>query len=486
MGTISNINNYYSQIQEKHYNSEYEQFKNILLNQKILVRSQALKPYFITKKKREEFLRITDILLNIFEKLTCAYFNNSEIRNLLSVNGRIKDYIGIHPGYSGKSQVAHLDVFYDIKDDSLQFLEINLDNPSYIGMNVLLVGIFNQPPSLKHLSKEFSIKSDSLVDSLYNTLITKYREYCLYYKKQEQKEPNIAIVCSRNSFLKQDVEAIVKLLKKKNINVYYADPRDFVYDDKTLKINGEEIHIIYRDTLNDFFRTESIDKIHSSMRNTILNYTKNVCLKNNFIDHYLRKGYFGHAENIIKAYSENNIRMINPFTSGLCAQKFLFALIQDERFKTLINEEEWDIIKKHTPWTRILGDYETCFHNREINLADFIRVNRQKFVIKPNHGFGGKGILIGKEIKQKDWERKINSIIKSGSKYIVQEYIDIPTESFPVYYNDSFKGFSKQYFNINFWGFNRKFGGCFVRTSEQMIVNVSRGGKLVPVYYVEE
>ncbi len=486
MGTISNINNYYSQIQEKHYNSEYEQFKNILLNQNIPVKSLALKPYFITKKKREEFSIITDILLNVFEKLTCAYFNNSEIRNLLSVNGRIKDYIEIHPGYSGKSQVARLDALYNTKEDSLQFLEINLDNPSYIGMNDLLVGIFDQLPSLKHLSKEFNIGSDSLIDSLYNMLITKYREYCLYYKKQEQKEPNFAVVCSRNSFISQDVETIVKLLKKKNINVYYADPRDFVYDDKTLKLNGEEIHIVYRDTLNDFFRTESTGKIHSSMRNKILNYTKNVCLKNNFIDHYLRKGYFGHAENVIKAYSEHNICMINPFTSGLCAQKFSFALIQDDRFKTLFNEEERDVIQKHIPWTRILGEYETCFHNREINLADFIRVNRKKFVIKTNHGFGGKGVLIGQEIKPKDWERRINSIIKSGSKYIVQEYIDIPTESFPVYSNDSFKGFSKQYFNINFWGFNRKFGGCYVRTSEQKIVNVSRGGKLVPVYFADK
>ena len=98
MGTISNINNYYSQIQKEQYNTEYKRFKNIVLNQNIPVKSLALKPYFITKKKREEFSRITGILLNVFEKLTCAYFNNSELRNLLSVNGRLKDYIGVNPG----------------------------------------------------------------------------------------------------------------------------------------------------------------------------------------------------------------------------------------------------------------------------------------------------------------------------------------------------------------------------------------------------
>ena len=486
MGTISNINNYYSQIQKEIYNTEYKQFKNIVLNQNIPVKSLALKPYFITKKKREEFSRITGILLNVFEKLTCAYFNNSELRNLLSVNGRLKDYIEVNPGYSGKSQVARLDAFYNTKDDSLQFLEVNLDNPSYLGINDLLIGISDQLPSLKHLRNKFILKSDSLIDSLYNMLIIKYREYCTYYKKQEQKPPNTAIVCSRDSFIRQDVDTIVKLLKKKNLNVYYADPRDFVYDKKTLKLNNEEIHIVYRDTSKDFFRTESSGKLYSVIRNKILDLTKNICLQNHFIDHYLRKGYFGHAENIIKAYSDNNVCMINPFTSGLCAQKFSFALIQDDRFQTLFNQEELDIIKKYIPWTRILGKYKTCFHNRQINLVDFIKVNRQKFVIKTNHGFGGKGILIGPEIKQKVWERKINSIIQSGSKYIVQEYIDIPSESFPVYHNDTFKAFSMQYFNINFWGFDRKFGGSYVRASEQKIINVTRGGKLVPVYYVEE
>ncbi len=90
----------------------------------------------------------------------------------------------------------------------------------------------------------------------------------------------------------------------------------------------------------------------------------------------------------------------------MCAQKFSFALIQDERLKALFNEEELDVIKNYIPWTRILGDYKTCFDNREINLIDFIKGNRQKFVIKPNHGFGGKGILIGPRQNRKTGKGK--------------------------------------------------------------------------------
>ena len=485
MDIINKINNYYSQIQKEHYKTEYQLLKSFLLNHKISVKGLTLKPYFITQKKREEFSRITNILLNVFEKLTTAYYNNNEIRNLLPIKGRIKDYITVNAGYLKKQLVARLDGFYNINDDSLKFLEINLDNPSYMGINDLFIKIFDQLPSIKYLKKEFNIKADKLVDSLYNILIKKYREYCTYYKIQEVEDPYIAIVCSRNSFIRNDVDTIIRLFQERNINVNYADPRDFVYDGKTLKLNDEEVNIVYRDTLKDFFRTESSGKIHSNVRNKILDYTKDACMHNSFINHYLKTGYLGHAEDIIKAYSDNKICIINPLSAGPCAQKYSFAIIQDVRFSKLFNEEELDAINKYIPWTRILGKYTTCYDNKEINLTEFIKSNRQKFVLKTNYGFGGKGVLIGPEIEQKVWERKINSVIKSGSKYVVQEYIDIPKESFPVYSNDTFKGFTSQYFNINFWGFDGKFGGCYVRTSEKKIINITQGGKLVPLYYVD-
>ena len=484
MDIINKINNFYFQSTKEHYNTEYQQLRNLLDNYNIRVNNLALKPYFITRKKRDEFSKITEILLNVFEKLTSAYHNNNAIRNLLSISGRNKDYIGVNTGYLRKLQIARLDSFYNMKEDSLKFLEINSDNPSYLGISDLFINSFDQLPSLKSLREVYNIQSDLLIDPLYRILIKKYKEYCAFFNKQEQEEPYIAVVCSRNSFIRNDVNVIIEYLKEKNPNVNYADPRDFIYDGKVLKLNGEKVDIVYRDTLKDFFRTESAGKIHSDFRNKILDYTKYACLHNRYMNHYLKKGYFGHAEDIINAYSDNNICIINPFSSGLCSQKSSFALIQDEQFRSLFNEEESHVIDRYIPWTRLIGNYKTCYDNKQIDLVNFIKINREKFVLKPNNSYGGKGILIGSEIKQKNWENKINIIIESGSKYIVQEYIDIPTESLPVYSNNTYKGFSTQFFNINFWVFDGKFVGSYVRASEKKIINISQGGMLVPLYYV--
>ena len=379
MDIINKINNRYTLLlQERFYGTEYQQFKKLLYNYDIHDKEKTLilKPYFITLKQRQEFSKITEVLLNVFEKLTNAYYNNNEVRTILSINGRVRDYIGVNPGYSRKQLVVRLDAFYNFSNNLLQFLEVNCDDPSGMGESDLLLKIYDRLPSIEFLRNEYEISMDILVDALYKMLLNKYKEYCLNFGKQEQVNPHIAVVCSRNSSIRNDVELIIKFLKEKGLQVNYADPRDFVYDGKVLKLNGEEVHIVYRDNIKDFFRSESTGKIHSDIRNKVLNYTKTACLHNRFLNYYLKRGYFGHAEDIIQAYADNNVCIINPFFSDIGAQKSSFALIQDNRFETLFNEEELSAINKYIPWTRILEFYETNYENRQINLVSFIKNDR--------------------------------------------------------------------------------------------------------------
>ncbi len=499
MDVLKKINSLYEQsLKEQFFKADYQMFKklisdyNIQDKEKIRPKSksefyswkQPSKPYFITMKQRQEFSEITEVLLNAFEKLTNAYYSNNDVRNILSVNGRVRDYVGVNPGYSRKLLIVRFDAFYNFSNDILKFLEINCDIPG--GMyNDILIKIFDYLPSMEFIRNEFEIRRDILLDSIFKILLKKYKEYCLSFQKEEQSNPHIAVVCARNSDSRLEIDFIIESLKEKGLQVNYADPRDFVYDGKTLKLNGDEVHIIYRrENIKDIFRTESSGKLHSNIRNKILNYTKTACLNSRFLNHCLKRGYFGHTEDIMRAYSDNNICMINPFFSGICGQKSAFAIIQDNRFKTLFDEEELYVINKYIPWTRILEQSKTSYDNKEIDIVPFIKMHRQKFVLKPNMGFGGKGVIIGCDISQSDWEKKINLIIDSGSKYVVQEYIDIPTENFPVYENGILKGFSPQYVNINFWGIDGKFAGSFVRASDKKIINVALGGRIVPLYYV--
>ena len=500
MEVIEKINNLYAiSLRERFHSADYQMFKKLVsdynIPDKMKIRPQSKewfyaltqpsKPCFITLKKRQEFSEITKVLLRTFEKLSDAYFTNKELKNILSVNGQVGNYLGINPGYSRKLLVARLDAFYNLSNDVLKFLEINCDIPGGMGDNDMLIKILDQLPSVEYIRNEFEIRRDVLVDSLREMLLKNYKEYCVNFRKQEEGDPHIAIVCARNSDIRLEVDLIIEILRRDGLHVSYADPRDFSYNGKILKLNGEEVHIVNRrENIKDIFRTDSTGKPHSNIRNKILNYSKTTCLNNRFLNQYLKRGYFGHTEDLLKAYSENNVCMINPFFSGICVQKSAFAVLQDVHFKTLFDEEELHVINKYIPWTRILNSDKTFFEGKEINLVPFIKMNRQKFVLKPNMGFGGKGVIIGSENSQAQWEKRINRIINSKIQYIVQEYIDIPTEYFPVYEDGTLKGFSPQNVNINFWGVDGKFAGALVRASDKKVINVATGGRFVPVYYV--
>jgi len=443
------------------------------------------KPYFISFKKRQEFSDVSAILLKIMEKLTDAYYCNENLKNTIPIPGQVRNYIGVNPGYSGKLSIARLDTLYNFSTDSLRFLEINTDIPAGMGDNDMLIKIFDCLPSMKFLRNKFEISRDTLVDSLYKILLKKYKEYCACFHKPEKENPHIAIVCARNSDSRLEVDFIIELLKKEGLKASYADPRDFAYDGKSLMLNGKEVDIVNRrENIRDIFRTDSTGKPHSNLRNKVLSISKTACLNNRFVNKYLKRGYFGHTEDLIRAFSENNVCMVNPFYTGISVQKQAFALLSDRSFRSLFNEEEQHVIDKYIPWTRIFKECKTFYDNKEINLVPFIKTNRQNFVLKPNMGFGGKGVVIGSEMIQSDWEKKINSIINSGLRYIVQEYIEIPSENFPVYKDGRLKGFSRQYVNLNFWGVDGKFEGSLVRASQNKVINVTQGARFVPVYYV--
>jgi uncharacterized circularly permuted ATP-grasp superfamily protein len=182
----------------------------------------------------------------------------------------------------------------------------------------------------------------------------------------------------------------------------------------------------------------------------------------------------------IKAYRDGNVVMANPFCSRVGGLKCVLWLLSDEKTQHLYTEEEKKVIAETIPWTRMMRDRKSLYHGREIDLYDFVSKNKSLFVLKPNGGYGGFGVNIGRESNQSDWDASLEESKKRN--YVVQEYVPIPADRFP----DFEGGFSMmdKNVNINFFAFNGEFGGGFVRVSNSSIINIHQGGGLVPIFYV--
>ena len=274
-------------------------------------------------------------------------------------------------------------------------------------------------------------------------------QFCEAKGKKPVENPLFAIVCATDSTIYSDVQVIVETLNSKGYNAIYSDPRHFEYDGEKLTKDGKEVHLIYRDAVQEF----------------------------------LNEPYYGDTDAPLKAYEDGNICFINPFCSRVGGLKSVLAIMHDEQFSYLFTEEELDVIKKYIPFTRLVRDRKTMKEGEEIYIPDFIKNNRETLVLKPNSGYGGHGVIVGKASNDEEWDETLKRALEPGNTYVVQELVPIPVDDFPVVEDGQFKGFQPKNVNINFWAYDGEFGGAYVRAAAGAIINVHQGGGMVPVFY---
>ena len=121
--------------------------------------------------------------------------------------------------------------------------------------------------------------------------------------------------------------------------------------------------------------------------------------------------------------------MVNPFRCKPIHKKAIFAVLTDDELQHLFEPEERAAIAAHVPWTRRVREGHTQRDGRRIDLPAFIRENRDSLVMKPNDEYGGKGVFIGWEMSDAEWEAALATALRSS--YVVQEKVELLRQTFP-------------------------------------------------------
>jgi hypothetical protein len=410
-----------------------------------------LKPYFVAAEDYDYFANATRLMSSMIEKISKAYLEGYDFGNLVKLKGRIHELAKIDPVYPSRQVIQRLDVFYVPQTGDMMFIEFNCGDPSGMGWHDAMVDIFLDLPVIKELQKKFNLKVYKLLESHCQVLLRKYGQYCEAKGITPKEKPTIAIVCWKDSTIRGDVNLVVEFYNKKGYEAYFADPADFDYDGKELRLNGKKIDIIYRDAIDDFIKDQ----------------------------------FWPNVQAAIQAYRDGNVCFVNPISAAAGDFKALLAVLTDRKYWELFDEEEKAAIEKHIPWTRFVEECKTDFHGEQIDLVPFIRKNKDRFVLKPNEGYGGFGIVLGFEATQQEWEEAIDKGLSPDNPYSVQEKVQIPVDEFPEVDDEGrLVGFEGKKVNINFWSHDGRFAGPFVRAAAGNIINVHQGGGLVPVFFV--
>jgi uncharacterized circularly permuted ATP-grasp superfamily protein len=170
---------------------------------------------------------------------------------------------------------------------------------------------------------------------------------------------------------------------------------------------------------------------------------------------------------LIAAYRAGRVCMVNPLRSYLVGTKALLALLRDPSNPADLSPEERALTERVIP--------ETTFQ-RDGDLPA-----RGDWVLKKAESYGGQDVVVGSLVDDAVWARTLDSAKRA--RWVRQRREEIPTLALPVL--DGAKlTFQRKFLNWNPFVFAGRHGGSIARVSDSILINISRGGGLLPTVRV--
>jgi hypothetical protein len=396
---------------------------------------------------------VSQTLLNCLKRLPDLYFASEEVREILRVTPVEEEWLREcwTPAHREANPVfCRLDavVDYSIADwkDSIKFLEPNLTGIGGLHMAPTSMEVLADLVGPALLNQDSTIRLQ-LAEDIRELLLQDLLEHLDAIGRPEGR---IVLVDPKYSIDGPDeMQALVEYYEDHyGITLLHADASE-------LKLKGDEVY--YGDTKVDLaYRDASVlDLVEMQQQGVDIAPFRTLLRQN---------------------------RVVSSIAAEL-DQKSCFEVFTDpaiaDRFLTV---EEQIVMRRHCLWTRLVSDRRTTAPSEDqIDLLEFIRKDRESFVLKPNRSYGGEGVVVGKTIDQSKWEEAIEYALRDDTdRWVVQQAAEIPVKSFHVLDNSGklhiepfyvVMGLAPSHFGV----------AMMVRASQQRVVNIAQHGGLCAV-----
>jgi hypothetical protein len=395
----------------------------------------VLMPHFISPGQQRRVRHAVCVLSEVLDRFCDAYPHDAALRDELGVSAQEDSLIRIEPGYPRPMRVCRLDAF--LSGYELKFLEFNADSPAGTGYTDILHEGLRTTIALPRVTQEFETAYSPILPELLDTLLDAYA-HVRGARPELPERPRLVLADTAASPSVPEFRIICAAARARGLTADPVTLDELSYDGSTLWAGGEPVHLVYRRAL-----VEELDQT-----------------------------------DLVAAARDGRVCIVNPFRARVANNKKLLALLADPRFAHLVQGEEAEVIARTVPWTRILRPGPVSYGSWTIDLLSFVADNRERLVLKPASDYGGHAVALGMETDQETWERIIAEHAEAAD-FIVQEYVPVPEEMFPVI-EDGHVQMRLKRFNINPFGIGGRYAGSITRISDRAVVNVSAGGGLLP------
>jgi hypothetical protein len=152
--------------------------------------------------------------------------------------------------------------------------------------------------------------------------------------------PVIAIVDLKDLPTQKEFELFRDYFESQGYDAVIAAPQDLEFDDDRLYFGSTAIDIVYKRLLvNEYLP---------------------------IMDEYPA---------LLNAYRAGAICMVNSFRGKLVHKKAIFAVLTNEKYEHLFDDQELAAINAHVPWTRKFREEQTANRGEQIDLVSWTRAN---------------------------------------------------------------------------------------------------------------
>lgn len=360
------------------YIEDYRKIQDQVGNSTAIYKGQPVpflyNPMFFSKEDLENFSDIGEAIIRIGNIVMGEYINNPEFRKKFKYSKDLEELILTDSSYDINYPIGRFDIFYKDKDN-FKFCELNTDGSSAMNEDNTLARILLESKACKDFSDFYELEYFELIDSWVEKSLEIYKTW---NGKDKIDKPNIAILDFMESATSVEFQLFKESFERSGYRAIIADPVDLEFRDGKLYRGDYRIDMVYRRIVT-FEAIERLDEI----------------------------------KDFIAAYKAGAFCSIGSFKSQLIHNKIIFKILHDEDSLNLLTKEDQDFVKNHIPYTReFIGGDEVFNHVVE---------NKDKYIMKPLDLNASRGVYVGRDLSQEEWESRLRDSFNSD--YIYQEFV---------------------------------------------------------------
>lgn len=403
-----------------------------------------LRPFFLSAVDEARIRTAAEAIAAAAERVAAAALQSPGLLEALGVREEEERLIRIDPGYGTASTASRLDAF--LLPRGLHAAEYNAESPAGPAYTQRLCELFDGLDVMTRFRAERPVRFHRTIDGVLQALLASYREW-----GGAASPPRVAIVDFREVPTWTEFEILRDAFEAAGVPAIVCDPRELSFAGGALVAQGRRIDLVYRRVLVSDIAARPED-----------------------------------CAALVAACEARAVCMANTLRCKLAHKKAFFAVLTDPRHAALFSRQELGIFRAHVPWTRVLEDAGCERHGRRAGQLASIRRERERFVLKPNDEYGGKGVILGWEASEGEWDGAIEAALEDRrGTWVVQERIPVRREVFPQFDADGTVTRREMLVDLAPYLFRGKVGGYLTRLSATGLANVTSGGGQVPAFVVE-